>query len=322
MTLCHTHRKNDPFTRLNKSIVFDSSISLKAKGILCIAFSRPDDWTFYKNEMLKHCTEGEAAFDSGIKELEKAGYLHRNRKQDKKTGKMKGWEWHFFEEPISEEEFKKSYRNGGFADIGKTPMSGKSGPTKKDNSTKKDNNKSQPSSSHGEAADDVAGVSPSASCCSSASPCYLDKLKLSDAEKVKVKARAARNGRSLEALTARVLAWAGRSGDYIACNTILKDWDSWVGREGSSKTNPPSPKASAIYRRNLLYSRFKSYHGQNAGPVDILVAKDSLCLSASNMSVSYSFDDSAFEERASHICWVLQVMTENPESSVYRSLFK
>lgn len=138
MTLCHAHRKNDPFVRFDKRIVYDNTLSWKATGILSYAFSRPDDWTFYKSEMIKHKTDGEASFDSGIKELESTGYLHRFRKQCSDTGQMEGWEWHFFEVPISDEEFKKSYRQGGFPVIGKTPISVKSPPTKKDSLNKKE----------------------------------------------------------------------------------------------------------------------------------------------------------------------------------------
>ena len=138
MTLCHTHRKSDPFVRLDKRIVFDSSISWKAKGILAYAFSRPDDWTFYKCEMIKHASDGETSFDSGIKELENAGYLHRSTQHETDSGRFNGLEWHFFEEPISGEEFKKVYRNGGFPGTGVSPVQVKPGLTKKENTTKKD----------------------------------------------------------------------------------------------------------------------------------------------------------------------------------------
>jgi len=140
MTLCYAHRTKDPFVRFNKRIVMDSSISWKAKGLLTYAFSRPDDWKFYKKEMIQHASDGEKSFDSGIKELEKSGYLHRRKKHEEGTGKFEGLEWHFFEEPISEEEFKKSYRNTGFGGTGETPVPVKRSPTKKEEKTEKENN--------------------------------------------------------------------------------------------------------------------------------------------------------------------------------------
>ncbi len=140
MTQCYSHRKKDPFVRFNKSIVYDNSISLKAKGLLLIAFSRPEGWVFYKHEMMQHCADGETSFDSGIKELETAGYLHRTTKHEIGTGKFQGWDWHFLEEAVSGEEFKKLYRNGGNPVDGETPSTGKPGTNKKDFLREKENN--------------------------------------------------------------------------------------------------------------------------------------------------------------------------------------
>lgn len=144
MTICYSHRKTDPFTRIDKAIVFDSSISLKAKGLLLIAFSRPEDWKFTKSELMKHAKDKETSFDSGIKELEKAGYLHRRRSRCQETNQFTGWEWHFYETPISEEKFKKNFRNGGFPGDGEAWTSGKPGTTKNDSCTKKEEQQHSP----------------------------------------------------------------------------------------------------------------------------------------------------------------------------------
>ena len=210
MTLCHTHRKKDPFVRLSKSIVFDNTISLKAKGLLSIAFSRPEDWSFYKSEMIKHSLDGETSFDSGIKELEESGYLHRATRHEGGTGRFTGLDWHFFEDPISTEEFKKFYRNGGNHCTGETPDPGKRPPTKKDSLSKneKDNNKSF-----------VEEASPPVvfSC--------LEKLKIPKELKEKISKEC--DEEKSELLVKRVLKWNSRSSDPIACNTILKEWDTW-----------------------------------------------------------------------------------------------
>lgn len=175
MTLCFSHRENDPFARIDKRIVYDNSISWKAKGILLYAFSQNDNWQFYRNEMMRHSSDGEHSFDSGIKELEAAGYLHKKRTK-KKTGVFAGWNWHFFEIPVTPNEFeemyknsnggnsghsredsnkeyreggfpnvgetgensKNDYREGGFPGFGETPSSGKP-QTNKNNSSNKNN---------------------------------------------------------------------------------------------------------------------------------------------------------------------------------------
>lgn len=144
MTKCHTHRSADPFVRVRKSIVMDSNISWKAKGILTYAFSRPDNWSFYKNEMMMHASDGRDSFNSGIKELEKVGYLHRTLKNDEETGRFEGWEWHFFEEPITPEEFKKLLPNDGKPVRRETPISGKATPTKNNKNNKKEEQQQEP----------------------------------------------------------------------------------------------------------------------------------------------------------------------------------
>lgn len=135
MTICFNHRPSDPFARIDKRISFDRNLSLKAKGLLLIAFSRPPTWKFFKGEMIAHSSDGESSFDSGIKELEEAGYLHRTRSRNE-ANQLNGWEWHWFETPITEDEFKKSFRNGGFPGIGEFQISGEPGPNKKESNKK------------------------------------------------------------------------------------------------------------------------------------------------------------------------------------------
>jgi hypothetical protein len=53
-----------------------------------------------------------------MKELQELGYLHLEARRGD-NGKMQGYHWYWFHEPISEEEFKKSFRNGDFPALGK-----------------------------------------------------------------------------------------------------------------------------------------------------------------------------------------------------------
>nr|WP_269205497.1 DnaD domain protein [Clostridium botulinum] len=68
---------------------FDERLSLKAKGLMGIFLSRPDDWKFYHKEILKHCKDGKDSLNSAINELIKAGYIERVFNRDK-TGKLLG----------------------------------------------------------------------------------------------------------------------------------------------------------------------------------------------------------------------------------------
>lgn len=209
MTLCHSHRKKDPFVRLNKSIVYDSNLSLKAKGLLSIAFSRPDDWSFYKHEMMKHCSDGEHSFDSGVKELENSGYLYRTRKQNKKNGRLEGWEWHFFEEPISEEEFKKFIRYGGFPGIGDSPISEEPGPNKNNYYTEKENNNKP---------------TPSAVVVSSDEMIDLDNTELPDFAKAWLLKE---HPDKVAKMPRFIRQWETRESDLKAMYAIIKNWDNW-----------------------------------------------------------------------------------------------
>ena len=51
-----------------------------------------------------------------MKELRELGYLHLVASRE--NGVMQGHTWHWFEEPLSEEEFKKCFRKGGFPALG------------------------------------------------------------------------------------------------------------------------------------------------------------------------------------------------------------
>jgi hypothetical protein len=102
MTIFRTkHSKN--YTVVNNTICTDSRISFKAKGIWLYAFSRPDDWTFYLKDIVNQSKDGEDSVRSGLKELEKYGYLVKvqNRAEDGKFGHI---DWEFFEVPTEVKE--------------------------------------------------------------------------------------------------------------------------------------------------------------------------------------------------------------------------
>src|SRR5690625_1486003 len=62
-------KKNADFVVMDKTFLNDKSLSWKAKGIMAYMLSKPDDWTFYIDELIKHSTDGKSSFRSGFKEL-------------------------------------------------------------------------------------------------------------------------------------------------------------------------------------------------------------------------------------------------------------
>lgn len=98
MTIFRTeHKKN--YTVVNNFICKDSRISWKAKGIWLYAFSRPDDWSFNLEDLIKQSSDGKESVRSGLIELEEFGYLVRSRFRSADGKMMSGAEWVFYETP-------------------------------------------------------------------------------------------------------------------------------------------------------------------------------------------------------------------------------
>lgn len=98
MTIFRTqHQKN--YTIVNNHILTDKRLSWKAKGIWLYAFSRPDDWVFHLKDLMAHSTDGKESVNSGLKELENAGYLRKNNKNRTDQGRFSNAEWIFYETP-------------------------------------------------------------------------------------------------------------------------------------------------------------------------------------------------------------------------------
>src|SRR5699024_8963784 len=90
-------KKNDNFVVMDKAFLNNPKLSWKAKGILAFMLSKPDDWTFYIDELIKHSTDGERSFRSGFKELTDNGYV--KRKPIRKGQRIERWETIVYENP-------------------------------------------------------------------------------------------------------------------------------------------------------------------------------------------------------------------------------
>lgn len=92
--------KDKPFTVLDNEALRDSSLSLKARGMLCTCMSLPPDWSFSVRGLAAICKEGREAVASALSELERAGYLRRNKLQSRsEDGTFGGTEYVFYETP-------------------------------------------------------------------------------------------------------------------------------------------------------------------------------------------------------------------------------
>ena len=70
-------KKKVYFKQVSNSALSDNSLSLKAKGLYALiqSYITIEDFTLYKNYLLKQCKEGKDGFQSTWNELIKAGYL-------------------------------------------------------------------------------------------------------------------------------------------------------------------------------------------------------------------------------------------------------
>ena len=85
-------RPESHYLTVSNSVVRDRGLSFKARGILVLLLSYPDNWSV-SSERLACETPGDKgekrdAIRTGLKELEGAGYIRRETRQDRETGRM------------------------------------------------------------------------------------------------------------------------------------------------------------------------------------------------------------------------------------------
>ena len=88
--------KNKNYTVMGNYHLRDKELSLKAKGVLSIMLSLPDGWNFSTQGLTTLSSDGETAIRSTLKELEKKGYLKRNKVRI--NGKIVDWEYVVYEQ--------------------------------------------------------------------------------------------------------------------------------------------------------------------------------------------------------------------------------
>ena len=100
MSVMRIH-KNKNFTVMSNFHFKEKKMSLKAKGLLSLMLSLPDDWDYSVSGLAKLSKDGRDSIMAGLSELEKFGYLKRERvKLD--NGQFGGIEYNIFEEPQPE----------------------------------------------------------------------------------------------------------------------------------------------------------------------------------------------------------------------------
>lgn len=97
MATMHIVKQNN-FSIVSNAIIRDTNLSLKARGLFILMLSLPERWEFSVRGLSKIAGEGVDAIRSGLKELEKQGYLLRERER-KANGRLGDMEYTLYEEP-------------------------------------------------------------------------------------------------------------------------------------------------------------------------------------------------------------------------------
>lgn len=92
-------RKEDPFARVPKSLLNDSRLSWKAKGVIAYLLGKPSDWKTNVVDISARSTDGVKAIRSALNELRRFGYAKLDKIQDS-SGKIIEWVWKISDSPI------------------------------------------------------------------------------------------------------------------------------------------------------------------------------------------------------------------------------
>lgn len=100
MSVFRVERTHD-YTVMSNHHLKNRALSLKAKGLLSLMLSLPDDWDYTLQGLAHISLEKVDAIRKAITELENEGYITRTRERDEQ-GRLRGTEYIIREQPISE----------------------------------------------------------------------------------------------------------------------------------------------------------------------------------------------------------------------------
>ena len=104
--------KTSDYTVISNYHLREKEMSLKAKGLLTLMLSLPEDWDYSISGLASICAENETAIKTGLKELKKFGYLRISKIfPSKERGNKKiEYVYEIFEKPLGEDKRQKEQK--------------------------------------------------------------------------------------------------------------------------------------------------------------------------------------------------------------------
>ena len=97
MAVFRIERTRD-YTVMSNHHLRNANLSLKAKGLLSMMLSLPEDWNYTTRGLAAICKEGVDAIGGALRELETAGYIVRHQLRDRQ-GRISDTEYVIYEQP-------------------------------------------------------------------------------------------------------------------------------------------------------------------------------------------------------------------------------
>ena len=113
--------KTGDYTVMSNYHLRDHTISLKAKGLLSVMLSLPEDWDYTMHGLAQISKEGVCSIQTAIDELEMAGYVVHSRVRNAK-GQLKGTEYVIYEHPVKPDDQEPKGDNPVLADDEGSPI--------------------------------------------------------------------------------------------------------------------------------------------------------------------------------------------------------
>ena len=102
--------KTRDYTVMSNHHLRDKSLSLKAKGLLSLMLSLPEEWDYTTKGLARICKDGVDSICAGVRELEEHGYVIRQRVRNP-NGHLGAIEYTILEQPRPPEPEKPEREN-------------------------------------------------------------------------------------------------------------------------------------------------------------------------------------------------------------------